>query len=104
MSNIKQELLKNAMKAMSNPTVQKIISSEKTQKAFAQAFKTTYAVKTQIDEKKADLARQLNLATSDDLRSMKRELDRLQRQVERLKKERDAAEQAAAAGGDTPKA
>lgn len=89
MADLKQELLKNAMKAMSNPTVQKIISSDKTQKAFASAFKATYAIKTQLDDTKSKLANNLNLATSDDLRSMKRELDRLQRQVERLKKEKE---------------
>ncbi len=87
---MKKKLLNQAMKAMTNPTVQKVISHEKTQKAFASAFKTTYAVKKQIDDTKADVAKKLNLATSDDLRSMKRELDRLQRQVERLKKEKKA--------------
>lgn len=87
MADWKSKALKSAMKAMNNPTVMKIVSNEKTQKAFAQAFKTTYTLKTQIDEKKADMARRMNLATSDDLRSMKRELDRLQRQVERLKRE-----------------
>ena len=81
--------LKGAMKAMTNPKVQQIISNEKTQKAFAKAFKATYTIKTQVDEKKADVAHRLNLATSDDLRSMKRELDRLQRQVDRLKKEKE---------------
>lgn len=79
---------------MTNPKVQKIISNEKTQKAFASAFKTSYAIKTQIDDTKAEVAKRLNLATSDDLRSMKRELDRLQRQVERLKKEKAAREEA----------
>lgn len=97
MSNFKQNLLKGAMKAMSNPTVQKVINNETTQKAFASAFKTTYTIKTQLDDTKSKMASSLNLATSDDLRSMKRELDRLQRQVERLKKEKKEL----AEGGDT---
>ncbi len=96
MADWKSKALKGAMKAMNNPTVMKIVSNEKTQKAFAQAFKTTYTLKTQIDEKKADVARRMNLATSDDLRSMKRELDRLQRQVARLKKEAKEKEEAEA--------
>lgn len=91
MSNLKKGLIKGAMKAMSSPAVQKIISHEKTQQAFASAFKTTYTIKTQIDDTKTKVASTLNLATSDDLRSMKRELDRLQRQVERLKKEKEQA-------------
>jgi len=92
MADWKQSMLKGAMKAMSNPTVQKIVSDERTQKAFASAFKASYTVKNQIDEKKAGFAKRMNFATSDDLRSMKRELDRLQRQVERLKREKEKAE------------
>ena len=95
MADWKQEFLKNAMKAMSNPRVQKIISNEKAQKAFAQAFKTSYQLKNQLDDTKAGVAKRMNLATSDDLRSMKRELDRLQRQVERLKKEKKDLEEKA---------
>ena len=90
----KSKLMKNAMKAMQNPRVQKILSSEKTQKALAGAFKATYQVKSSLDETKEDVARRFNLATGDDLRSMKRELERLQRQVDRLKKEKEQA------GGD----
>ena len=92
MSDIKDKALKAAMKAMSNPTVMKIVSNEKTQQAFAAAFKATYTAKTKLDEKKSEIAKTMNLATSDDLRSMKRELDRLQRQVERLKREANERE------------
>lgn len=100
MSKIKQELLKRAMDAMTNPTVQKIVADERTQKAFANAFKATYTIKTRIDDTKAEMAKRLNLATGDDLRSMKRELDRLQRQVERLKKEKEEREKAGQGGGE----
>lgn len=93
MADWKNELLKGAMKAMNNPTVQKIVSNEKTQKAFASAFKASYNIKSQLDDTKANVAKKMNLATSDDLRSMKRELDRLQRQVERLKREKQELEQ-----------
>ena len=89
----KKEILKGAMKAMSNPTVQKIVGNEKTQKALASAFQTSYQIKSEIDEKKARMAKRMNLATGDDLRSMKRELERLQRQVERLKREKQEAEE-----------
>lgn len=87
MADWKSKLMKNAMKAMQNPKVQKVLSSEKTQKAIAGAFKATYQFKTQVEERKEDVARRFNLATGDDLRSMKRELERLQRQVDRLKRE-----------------
>lgn len=87
MGDIKDEFMKAAMKALQNPKVQKIMSNEKVQKGMAEAIKASYEIKSQIDEKKEELAKRLNLATSDDLRSMKRELDRLQRQVSRLKEQ-----------------
>jgi sensor histidine kinase YesM len=93
MADWKDKFMKNAMKAMQNPTVQKVLSSEKAQKTLANAFKASYTFKSQLDEKKEEVARRFNLATSDDLRSMKRELDRLQRQVERLRREKERAEQ-----------
>jgi polyhydroxyalkanoate synthesis regulator phasin len=93
MGNWKDELLKGAMKAMQSPTAQKIMSNEKVQKGFAQAFKASYEIKNELDEKKEDIARKFNLATKDDLRSMKRELDRLRRQVSKLEKERQQAEE-----------
>lgn len=98
--SIKQNLLKNAMRAMSHPSVQKVMSDERTQQVFARAFRASYEAKTRIDDTKSKIAQNLNLATSDDLRTMKRELDRLQRQVERLKKEKEQAQAAAAAQQD----
>lgn len=95
MSEWKDELLKAAMKVMQNPTAQKVVSSDQFQKAVSGAFKASFAIKSELDDKKADLARKMNLATGDDLRNMKRELDRLQRQVARMKKEKEDADRAA---------
>lgn len=90
MADWKEEMFKAAVKVMQNPTAQKVVGNEKVQKAFGKALQTGFQVKAEIDEKKAGFARRLNLATSDDLRTMKRELDRLQRQVARLKKENES--------------
>ncbi|MFW5966028.1 MAG: hypothetical protein ACOCV2_00865 [Persicimonas sp.] len=95
MASMKDDFLELAMKAMDNSTVQKLMSNEKVQKGFANAFKASYEVKSKLDEKKAEFAEQFNLATKDDLRTMKRELDRLQRQVSRLRREQKEQEQAA---------
>lgn len=90
MSKVKDELFKAAMKVMQNPTAQKVMTNEKFQKAVGNAFKASYKVKNEIDEKKEGFARALNLSTTDDLRSIKREVDRLQRQVARLKRENES--------------
>lgn len=86
MSNIKDDLLDGAMKALQSPTAQKIMNNEKVQKGVAKAFRASYDLKTELDEKKEEFARRFNLATQDDLRTMKRELDRLHRQVDHLKR------------------
>ena len=92
MTQWKDDLLKAAMKVMQNPTAQKVVTSDKFQKAVTGAFKASFAIKSELEDKKADIARKMNLATSDDLRTMKRELDRLQRQVAKMKKEKEEAE------------
>lgn len=87
MSEWKDDVFKAAMKVMQNPKAQKVMGNEKVQKAVASAFKASFTLKNEIDDRKSKFAGKLNLATSDDLRTMKRELDRLQRQVARLKKQ-----------------
>ncbi len=93
MASMKDDFLNLAMKAMQNPTVQKLMANEKVQKGFANAFKASYEVKSKLDEKKAEFAEQFNLATQDDLRTMKRELDRLQRQVSKLRRQNQEDEE-----------
>jgi polyhydroxyalkanoate synthesis regulator phasin len=88
MSDFKKKFIRKAMKAMEDPRVQEILNNEKVQKGMAEAFKASHKVRTELQDKKAQLADFLNLATEDDLRTMKRELDRLQRQVSRLKKQK----------------
>lgn len=87
MSNLKDDFLDGAMKALQSPTAQKIMNNEKVQKGVAKAFRASYDLKTGLDEKKQEFARKFNLATKDDLRTMKRELDRLHRQVDHLKRQ-----------------
>lgn len=87
-NNLKDDLLNGAMKALQSETAQKIMNNEKVQKGVAKAFRASYELKTGIDERKEDFARRFNLATQDDLRTMKRELDRLHRQVDFLKREK----------------
>ena len=90
---LKDDVMEAAMKAMQNKKVQEVMSNEKVQKGMAEAIKKSYELKNSVDEAREDLARRSNLATSDDLRSMKRELDRLERQVSRLKEQQRRAEE-----------
>ncbi len=87
MSKLKDDLLDGAMKALQSPTAQKIMNNKKVQKGMAKAFKASYELKTELDEKKEEFARKFDLATRDDLRTLKRDLDRMERQVEYLKRQ-----------------
>ena len=89
MASFKDGLLKGAMKVMQSERAQKLMTNESVQSAIGKAFQTGFAVKEELDESKQKFAKKLNLATGDDLRTMKRELDRLQRQVTKLKKEKE---------------
>lgn len=86
--SLKDDLLNSAMKALQSETAQKIMNNEKVQQGVARAFRATYEIKSGFDEKREEFARRFNLATQDDLRSMKRDLDRLTRQVDSLKREK----------------
>lgn len=97
---MKDKFMKAAMKALENPKVQEIMSNEKVQRGMAEAVKKSYELKSTLAEKREEFAERLNLATSDDLRSMKREIDRLQRQIERLQEQhRRAREEESDDGG-----
>ncbi|RAL21590.1 hypothetical protein DL240_12090 [Lujinxingia litoralis] len=86
MPSWKDDLVNSALKALQSPTAQKLMNNEKVQKGVSKAFRASFEIKNGIDEKRDEFARRFNLATRDDLRTMKRELDRLHRQVDSLKR------------------
>ena len=86
----KEEAVRAAFRALRSPKVKRVITNEKVQRAVVGAFKAGVNIKHELEVRSEKVARQFNLATRDDLKTMKRELDRLQRQVAKLKK--DAAE------------
>ncbi|RDV38823.1 emp24/gp25L/p24 family protein [Lujinxingia vulgaris] len=86
MASWKDDLVNNALKALQSPTAQKIMNNEKVQKGVSKAFRASFEIKNGLDEKRDEFAKRFNLATRDDLRTMKRELDRLNRQVDSLKR------------------
>jgi len=71
---------------------QKIMSKPEVQKAMTWAFQTSFKVKNNIDSAKKAAAKRFSVATEDDLKDLKRTLDRLERKV---KKMNDAAKKKA---------
>ena len=85
MSKVKARLMGGAMKFMQSETGQKVMSSQEFQKAMMLAFQTTYKVKGNLQKAKLVVAGQFDLVSGGDFRNLKREVDKLRRQVDDLK-------------------
>jgi hypothetical protein len=87
-SKIKARAMEGAMKFMQSDKGQKIMSNPDVQKAMSWGFQTAFKVKNNVQQAKRGLAKSFAVATEDDLKEMKRTLERLER---RVKKMNDAA-------------
>ncbi|TVR02907.1 MAG: hypothetical protein EA398_06640 [Deltaproteobacteria bacterium] len=80
---LKARALEKAMKIAQSDSAQQIMADERFQRAFAQVFESSMKARDSIEKTRRDLAHRFNLATEDDLRDMKRKLERLERRLER---------------------
>lgn len=88
MSSIKKTLMKQGMKLMSDPRVQKIMSDERVMKAVMQMMNVPGKVQSFTDDQVAKLARAMSLATEDEVKDLKRQIRRLEEEISRLEKEK----------------
>ena len=88
--SLKSKALRAAIKVMQSDTAQRVMTDERFQKAVNSAMRFGSQVRDGVREARGQIAERLGGAPDDDLREMKRELDRLQRQVAKLKKEAKA--------------
>jgi hypothetical protein len=103
MSALKDQLLNAAMKLMQSETARQVMSNERFQQAMAVAFRTTFRVRNGIDNTKKRIAESMNFATREELRELRRNLERLERRLKKAEAEREkllAAQAAAAAAAD----
>jgi polyhydroxyalkanoate synthesis regulator phasin len=89
LKNLKEKALDGAMKVMQTDGAKKVMNSAEFQKMMMKAFQASFKVKQDLDEAKRTLAKRLNVATGDDLRDLKRTIDRLERRVKDLKRENE---------------
>ena len=94
---LKDRAVSGAMKVVSSERARKVMDSEEFQSAVIRAVTTGMRVKRDLAEARRVLAKQLDVATGDDLADLKREIDRLERRVRDLREE--AGDQRD--GGDT---
>ena len=88
MSSIKKTLMKQGMKLMSDPRVQKIMADERVMKAVMQMMNVPGKVQSFTDDQVAKLAKAMSLATEDEVKDLKRQIRRLEEEISRLEKDK----------------
>ena len=88
MSSIKKTLLKQGMKLMSDPRVQKLMADERVMKAVMQMMNVPGKVQSFTDDQVAKLAKAMSLATEDEVKDLKRQIRRLEEEIARLEKDK----------------
>lgn len=88
MSSIKKTLMKQGMKLMSDPRVQKIMTDERVMKAVMQMMNVPGKVQSFTDDQVARLAKAMSLATEDEVKDLKRQIRRLEEEIARLEKDK----------------
>ena len=90
MSSIKKTLMKQGMKLMTDPRVQKLMSDERVMKAVMQMMNVPGKVQSFTDDQVAKLAKAMSLATEDEVKDLKRQVRRLEEEIARLEKDKTA--------------
>jgi uncharacterized protein YlxW (UPF0749 family) len=88
MSSIKKTLVKQGMKLMTDPRVMKIMQDERVMKAVMQMMAVPGKVQTFTNDQVEKLAKAMSLATEDEVNDLKRQVRRLEDEIERLEKDR----------------
>lgn len=89
LKDLKDKALRLGMDAMDTDAAKKMMGSAEFQKVVMKAFQTSFKVRQDLNNAKKVVARRLNVATGDDLKEMKRTIDRLERRVKNLKDDND---------------
>lgn len=89
MSSVKEQMLNTAMKLMQSETARKVMSNERFQQAMAVAFRTTFRVRNSIDQTKKRVADSMNFATREELRDLRRTVERLERRLKKAEADRE---------------
>lgn len=97
LDDLKKTLLQQAGKLMSSPTTMKLLANPNVQKAMIQFFTIRANVKNQIDSQLKTTLRRFSIVTTDELNKMKKQVQTLQANVDRMKREAEKAKEAAAA-------
>jgi len=87
MSAIKKTLVKQGMKLMTDPRVMKIMQDERVMKTVMQMMAVPGKVQTFTSDQVEKLAKAMSLATEDEVNDLKRQIRRLEDEIDRLEKD-----------------
>ena len=86
MADLKQKLMQEGMKLMSNPKVMKLMQDERVMKAVMGAMALPAKVTTATEHVGETVAKTLNMATAREVKDLKRTIRKLEEQVETMKR------------------
>ncbi len=84
--DLKQKLMQEGMKLMSNPKVMKLMQDERVMKAVMGAMQLPAKVSSVSESVGETVAKKLNMATAREVKDLKRTIRKLEEQVETMKK------------------
>jgi UbiD family decarboxylase len=84
--DVKQRLMQEGMKLMSNPTVMKLLQDERVMKVVMNAMSLPAKVSTMTETAGERFAKTMHMATEQEVKDLKRTIRRLEEQVETLKR------------------
>lgn len=88
--SIKDEVKKKGLQLMGDPRVAKLMQNEQFMKAMMTVVQVPGKVNTFTEEQTERFASMMNLATAKELKDLKRQVKKLEGEVERLKKKLEA--------------
>ena len=86
--SLKKTLIKQGMKVIGDPRVQKLMQDERVMKAMMQLMSVPGKVTEFSQEQVEKLAKAMSLATEDEVTDLKRTVRHLEEEISRLERER----------------
>lgn len=87
--SLKKSLIKQGMKMIGDPRVQKLMQDERVMKAMMQVMSMPGKVSEFSQEQVEKLAKAMSLATEDEVSDLKRTVRHLEEEISRLERERE---------------
>ena len=83
--DLKQRLMQDAMKLMSNPKVMKLMQDERVMKAVMTAMSLPGKVSTAAENAGEKIAKSLHFATEQEVKDLKRTIRKLEEQLDNIR-------------------